>query len=245
MKQFLLATLALLISSTMYAQYVPENKAEVGVNCGWDGMSLPNVSSISMYSGKQATSQMYYSVRGSYDFTQHLQAGMDIGMTQWETSDKWFNVGADGHSYGNTNVRYVFGNPTFNFMLSCNYFVPFYSRYREMIRSKFYCGVTAGLAIATNDGENKLGINPADSSVFTHEYHYQSGKGMVMGAQVGYIYYVSQHVGLNIDAAARFADMSTIDPRYGTRTDKYNLWYFPVTFGIHYRWGTRDKFYRW
>jgi hypothetical protein len=233
MRRILLITIALLTTGSVFAQYVPEYRAEIGINTGLATTSLP---SNTEYSGKKASWNNYTSLRCSYAISDYYQLVFEAGVTQWMTRDKWSIDGVDNNNIGLKEVKYVFGKPALSFLVHANRIVPFYSRYREMVRSQFNVGVCGGLAMTVVDGNNVNGYSTPDSMTYVKEFHYEAGRGIVIGAQIGYTYYVKRHFGINIEGSARYCNMVTQDRRYGGLNKNYDLVCFPVTLGVRYRW---------
>ncbi|MEI8278685.1 MAG: hypothetical protein WCG87_02910 [Bacteroidota bacterium] len=233
MRLILLTAIALLTTGTVFAQYVPEYRSELGFNSGLTTITTPSNTN---YTGRTSVWNNYSSLRFSYGVSDHYLMSFEMGATSWTTRDKWPITGRDNANYGIKEVKYVFGKPALSFMIHTNRVVPFYSRYREMVRSQFYFGLSGGLMVTVNDGQNTIGYNTQDSSTYTKEFHYDSGIGYVVGFQLGYSYFVTRHFGFNIEGTARYANVNTADRRYGSINEKFDLTYFPVTLGLRYRW---------
>jgi len=237
MKAFLLSASAVLFSLVSQAQ-----SYELGINGGISTTSKPHQS---LYKGDDNIWNYAASVNFRYNITPHLQTGITAGLTKWERMDNWPLSNTSNMSLGEQNVKVVLAEHAVNFQLELNYVVPFYRQYEDFIRSNLYFGVAAGAVIVGNDGKisySRVNPNTPAEYTYTSELHFESGYGFTVGAQLGYSYFFNNHLGLNVEVAPKVAWVETKDPRYAGGNNQYNLFYYPTTIGIHYRFGY-DKRY--
>ena len=80
-----------------------------------------------------------------------------------------------------------------------------------------------------------------DEYKYMSEYHYEPGAGYIVGAQVGMEWYTAGALGMNAEFAPRFAHVNTVDNRGGNRNGPYNLFMFPFSVGLRYRFGSGNS----
>jgi hypothetical protein len=108
------------------------------------------------------------------------------------------------------------------------------------IRSNFYYGVGLGALFTVNDGKTEyrqLYDLSGEEYRFVGEYHYEPAIGYTVGFQVGMEWWASGRLGVNAEFAPRFNHLNTIDNRAASRNGPFDLFTFPVTVGIRYRFG--------
>jgi hypothetical protein len=57
-------------------------------------------------------------------------------------------------------------------------------------------------------------------------------------------WYTRTHFGFNVEAAPRFSHLNTVDTRAGGRNGPYDLFTFPFSVGVRYRFGSGGGSYR-
>ena len=232
MKSFLLTAASFIFASAMYAQ-----SYEIGLNAGISTTRKPHKS---VYHTTDNVYNYAADVNFHYNLTERWQIGATVGITKWQRQDSWPLSSTNNMSLGEQDVRLVLAKNAMSFALKFNHVIPFYERYEDFVRSALYIGVSAGAVVVGNDGMvNYSRVNPNTPAEYTYasEYHFESGYGALLGFQVGYTYYFSEHVGLNLDIAPKVAWVRTNDARQARANNQYNLWYVPTTIGIHYRFG--------
>ncbi len=116
--------------------------------------------------------------------------------------------------------------------------IPFYTRYSDFNKANLYFGALVGMVTTINDGSltySKYGQAPDSGYNYMSRYDYGAGTGYSLGAQIGYSYYITPRLGLNVELAARYAHVWTNDEHYGSENSKYYLLYFPETIGLRWR----------
>lgn len=225
--------IAVLASTSVFAQ-----KFEIGINGGVSTTSRPNES---LYQGKKGLWTYNADVNFHYNLSERWQAGLQVGLTNWERKEDFRLSGPNNQDLGNREVSYLLAKNAVSFAFQFNHVIPFYQRYEDYVKSQVYFGISAGAVVTGNDGKIVYSrVNPNTPTEYTYasEYHFNGGYGFLLGAQLGYTYFFNEHLGVNIDCSPRIAWMSTTtDARYGHANDRFNIIYFPTTIGIHYRFG--------
>ncbi|HXS38246.1 MAG TPA: hypothetical protein VN721_16200 [Flavipsychrobacter sp.] len=228
MRTFVLTALALLFAGSMYAQ-----NFEVGVNGGVSTSSIPGGTPDK---GDKTTWNYQASARLLYSINENWQVGGDIAGTKWQTTAQWPLTGAFGQKIGSQKVTYSFGSPALTICAQLNRVIPFYSKINlDFIQSQVYFGVSAGGVITVNDGRANYSTLPTEKFQYTSNFNYADGKGYVVGVQVGYSYFFTEHFGLNVEVAPRYASVYTSDGRFGHADDHYHLFYYYGTLGLRFR----------
>ncbi len=210
---------------------------EVGINRGVSNTSQPNES---LYNGDKGKWSYATDLNLHMNFSERWQAGFSIGMTKWERTGNLLLTAAYNINLGSRKVNYLYAKRAVSIAFQGNHVIPFKERYEDFVRSNLYFGLSAGVVVTGNDGNiTYTKTNPNTPSEFTYisEFNYQSGYGTLLGVQVGYTYYFGEHLGINLEFAPKITWVKTVDPKYNNANDTYNLFYFPTTIGIHYRFG--------
>lgn len=234
----LTATAILTLTASVSAQsFPPDYRLEAGLNVGTSTTTIPNGPQ-SLYKGTQTAWSPEASLRMHYNLSPYWQVGGDLGYTSWSTTGKWSLYDTHGNVLPSQKVKFVYSDPTITLAAQANRVVPFYSKYKEYNKANFYYGVTLGLVFTVNDGtstQTTYGQAPDPQFIYTSKYDYGYGIGYVAGVQAGYTYYISETLGVNVEGAARFAEVGTNDTRYDHGNSRYNLFYFPLTVGFRMR----------
>lgn len=213
-------------------------KFEVGIN---GGASNPVRVNESQYSGHNGKWKLNTGINFHYNLNSHFQIGGDVSMTQWERTADW-NLYAPGDQYlGTREVSYLLAKRAYSATLRFNYVIPFYPKYDDFIRSSVYFGVSLGGVVTSGNGAIEYSrYNPNTPAEYSYvsRYNFERGYGSTIGAQVGYTYYFSQLLGLNVEFAPKIAWVKTIDSHYAYANDTYNVLQLPVTVGIRLRFGS-------
>jgi hypothetical protein len=159
-------------------------------------------------------------------------------MTSWQRSDNWQLTGPNNENLGVKNVRYVAARDAVSFALHFNHTIPFYSQHEVLAKALFYFGAAAGPVIVGNDGNvsySKANPNTPSEFIYTSAYHFESGFGFMLGGQVGFNYYLSERVGINVQVAPSIAWVQTNDSRMNGANNQFHINYCSRTIGIRYR----------
>jgi len=187
-----------------------------------------------------------FGIVANYYAMDHLQVGIDINTnSEWSAKSSSYLYGEDGKGLGYVGTRYLYADRVFNTTVRVNGLVPMYDNLRDN-RSNFYYGVAVGAIFTVNDGTNvnaQFGNQPGNQYTYISEYHYEPAAGYTFGLQFGMEWYTKGRFGVNAEFAPRFAHLNTVDNRVAGRNGPYDLFSFPVTVGIRYRFGT-GGFYR-
>lgn len=236
MRSIILSVTALFLSVSSFAQYAtpPDYFREVGLHVGVAPFSKPG---LTKYAGTKVNLPITYSANFYYNFTERFQAGLDLGMTRWEGSEELQHAGIFGAPSEVRKTTYLFADKAWNLTARANWVFPMYDDWR-INRSNFYVGLAAGAVFTVNDGSVSYGaLNDAtgERNRYVSQYNYASGTGFVVGGQIGYNYYFSNHLGFNIEAAPRYTHVYTVDARYNRANSDFDLWSYPVTVGLKFR----------
>jgi hypothetical protein len=236
----LLLTVALFIGATgsMFAQnFPPDYPWEAGINGGISAFTRP-LGPATQYTGTRTNPVADFSLRANYFFNEHLMLGIDIGSRRWKSYGTWQENGTMGQTLSNEQVSVLVASHAINESFELNYIVPFYTKYNTYNKSNLYFGVMFGLVTTINDGSTGYGRykGTVDSgTVYVNSINYGYGIGINYGVQLGYTYYIVPQIGVNVEVAARYADVHTNDLIPGNNNKDFYLLYFPATIGIRYR----------
>lgn len=210
---------------------------EIGINGGLSTTSKPYGS---LYQGTDNIINYTGDINFHYNFSERWQTGLSIGITQWQRKDSWPLTSAYKDSLGSMDVKMILADPAVSFAFQLNHIVPFYERYEDFVQAHLYFGVAAGAVITGNSPKmefSRVMNNSRDEYTYTSEFHYGSGYGFLLGAQIGYSYFFNEHLGINLELAPKMAFMKTNDARFHGANNRFNVLYWPATIGIHYRFG--------
>jgi hypothetical protein len=216
---------------------VSAQRFEIGANGGLSNTAIANES---LYEGDKGKWSYATGLNFHLNINDHLQGGIEMGMTRWERSTDWPLYATNNQYLGTKKVDFVFAERAVSLALRFNYMIPFYEQWEDFVRSSLYVGVTAGAVATGNDGSIEYSrTNPSTPAEYSYvsRYQYESGYGTLLGAQIGYTYFFSKVIGLNIEFAPKISWIKTIDSKYGYANDTYNILYFPTTLGIRFRFG--------
>ncbi len=216
---------------------VSAQKYELGLT---GGVSSTSRVKESLYSGDKGKWTYAAGINFHYNINPHFQAGLEAGMTRWERTGEWSLNASNNQSLGNKEVTYLFAERALSLALRLNYVVPIYRAYDDFIRSSFYGGVTLGGVATGNEGKIEYAKgNPNTPAEYRYvtKFQYESGYGTLLGLQIGYNYYFSKLLGVNLEFAPKMAWVKTVDAKYGAANDTYNILYFPATIGLRFRFG--------
>jgi Outer membrane protein beta-barrel domain len=234
--------LFLVATTTVFGQYhlnfPPDLNWEIGLNGGFSVCTRP-VGPPDAYRGTRTNVVPDFSIRGGYSFNQHWQMNLDIGSRLWETFGTWQINGTYGQSLGNQNISFMLAQRAVSESIQFNYVIPFYTHFQVYNKANLYFGAMFGAVTTVNDGSETISKykSPVDSSStnFVSKVDYNSGIGYSMGVQTGFSYFFVPKLGINVEFAVRYANITTSDINNGGELSRYRLLYFPETIGIRYR----------
>ncbi len=235
MKSIILSITALFLSVAAFAQSTPPDYShEVGVYGGVSAFTNPLSTA---YKGSRNLVPYVVSANYYYNFSERFQAGVDMAMTHWETQGNYTYPGLNNGAGFSHATNYVFADYAWALTARANYMIPLYDHYR-INRSNFYMGVAAGAVFTVSDGRtNYAQFNNMEGEQYRYidTYHYEAGSGYTVGAQVGFTYYISNHIGFNAEGAARYVQIDNKNHNIGSVNGGFEMFYFPVTLGIKMR----------
>jgi len=229
----LLTTIILCASTCTYAQ-----KFEIGLNGG--GAVPVNVKQTA-YAGDEGKWSYNASANFHINLNSHLQVGTEVALTHWERTADW-NLYAPNNQYlGTKEVNYVLADKALSLAFRFNYVIPFYQQYEDFVRSSLYVGVSAGALLTDGNGSieySRYNPNTPAEYRYASRYEYDGGYGTLLGAQIGYSYFFSERLGLNVEFAPKVAWVKTSESRYSHANNTYTVFYLPATIGIRLRFGS-------
>lgn len=230
----ILAAAAALFSLTAVAQEQPDYYREFGLHAGIAPFSKPNNV---LYTGSKNKLPYVVNANLYYNFNEHIQAGLDVGMTHWEAEGSYNVDGSFGQPAGSRDIKYLYADRAWNVCARFNYLVPTYDEY-HINRANFYFGVAAGAIFTVNDKGNTYMqyLNQVGEEYrYVSQYNYDFGVGYTFGVQIGYSYYFGNHFGINVETAPRFNYVNIVDHRNGSASGHLQTLSYPVTVGLKFR----------
>lgn len=239
MKALLLTVAAVVaFAGSMFAQNLPPDYHwEVGINGGVSGFTRP-LGPANEYQGTQTNTVPDFSIRVNYYFNPHWMLNLDIGDRKWQSSAAWQLNDQLGQQLQPRRVDILIASNAINESFGLNYIIPFYDEYRSFNKANLNFGVTGGLITTVNDGSigySKYNAAPDSGYTYVSHYDYGFGVGYTLGIQMGFTYYVTPRLGVNIDLAMRYVNVGTNDQRYDSENSHFYLLYFPETIGLRWR----------
>jgi hypothetical protein len=223
-----------------WKSFPPDPKWEVGASYGASIITNPK-GPLNDYQGTTNKIVKDISIKATYMLNPRWNVSFDLGFRKWETYGVWQQPYLMGQSLKPTNVKFVFGNPAISHSLQVNYCFPHYNKHEMVNNANIYVGATLGLVTTVNDGSTDYApYNAAPDSNYrvVATYNYPKGIGYNIGIHGGYTRYIYKRIGVNIEASARYVRMGTDKPNGSSYVDgnsKYHMMFFPVNFGIKYR----------
>ncbi len=232
MRLSILVACALLTCGALSARtFQPTHRFILGINGGISTTSIPK---FSKYTGTNSTWAPYVSIKADYTLSDHFEIGIDAGGTRWKTYDRsWHIIGPENQSYGDQKVTYNFADAAIHIAPRFNVLFPLYSQYRYFNKATIYAGGTFGAVFTINDGG--IIYKTTNGTQYTSQVNMAAGTGFIAGVQVGYTHYFSDLFGVNAEFAPKYANVKTVDPRYGGGNEHYMMFYFPFTVGLRFR----------
>ena len=224
--------------SPMFAQnFPPDLNWEVGLNGGYSVCTRP-LGPPDSYRGTRTNTVYDYSVRGGYYFNPHWQMNLDIGSRKWESYGTWAINGTFGKTLQPQNITFLLADRAISESVQFNYVIPFYTQFQVYNKANFYFGTMLGMVTTVNDGSQGYSNYKSltDSGYkYLSKFDYNSGIGLSFGFQTGFTYYFVPKLGINIELAVRYANVTTTNNNYNHDISWYYLLYFPETIGIRYK----------
>lgn len=239
MKSLLLTVASLLacIGITFGQNLPPDYYWEVGINAGYSNFTRPQGPAES-YQGKRTFSCTDKSLRLNYYPSPNWMLTFDMGNRSWVSANDYLIHGQQGQELKTREVKFTIAENAINENIGISYVVPFYTSYNTYNKANLYFGVNVGLMQTMNDGSigyAKYAAAPDSNLTYMSSYNYAAGNGVNFGIQLGYTWYITPRLGINLDLGLRYASIKTNDRRYGSQNMKYNLLYFPETIGLRWR----------
>lgn len=246
MKQRLLTLAAAILSLSATAQtYAPDYSFNIGVYGGLAPIS--KIYRLRDYTPDEKSLPSQFGVIFHYNVLSRLQLGLDVNTSsEWTSKGSYTLNGTNGNTLGQVPIRYVYADRVWTTIFRINGLIPMYDRLKNN-RANFYYGIAGGAIFTVNDAATLYSqFNDLRGPDYTYisEYHYEPGAGYIVGAQLGMEWYTPGRLGINIEAAPRFAHVNTVDSRQANRNGPYDLFMFPFSFGIRYRFGSSGQ-YNW
>jgi len=246
MKKSLLTLAIAFTSISAFAQsYAPDFRFSVGV---YGGLApTTRFYKLVDYSADEKSLPNMFGVVAHYNILDRLQVGVDINTnSEWSSKGTTKLTGLQGQDLGMVGVRYVYAERVFTTSLRVNGMVPLYDN-MQVNRFNFYYGLSVGAVFTVNDGQQLYSQHDqkaGEENRYVSEYHYQPGAGYTLGPQFGLEYYTPGRLGFSAEFAPRFTHMNVVDNRIAGRNGPFDLFSFPVSVGIRYRFGN-EWFYRY
>ena len=239
MKALLLTVAALMAcAGSMFAQNLPpEYNWEIGANGGLSVITRPLGPAIG-YQGTRTNVVHDYSARLTRYFNEHWFLTFDLADRKWETFGDWTPVATYGQTLPVQQVTFQLASHAITESFELNYNIPFYTHFHTYNRSNLYFGIMMGLVTTMSDGSiaySTVKNIPDSNYAYVSKYDYGMGVGLSFGLQMGYTYYIIPRLGVNVEAAIRYAGVGTNDTRYASENSSFHLLYFPETIGLRWR----------
>ena len=183
-------------------------KLEFGINGGMTAHTAPSHSY-----GKVHNDIGYYAgARAAFSFL-GFQAGIGVDAIKM------------------TGTREQILGPTMELNIADPAITPhlFINKKISLPKSYLYFGLSAGYTFV-NYKSNKAFLDTRGHIADIDS----KGSGFMGGLQLGYVFLLTSHLGINAEAAARYYNYSPHDPATSTY-NKYRLFAFPVSVGVRYR----------
>lgn len=245
MKKRLLLLCSLFCAATAFAQnYAPDYRFSLGLYGGISPYS--KLMGVNDYTTDQRKLPTHLGITGNYNITDRLQVGLDVNTnSEWSSVATSSFMGQDGIKLGNIETKYVYASRVWSATARVNWMVPMYDRLRNN-RSNFYYGLAGGSIFTINDGQTQYSQFDqirGENYRYVSEYHLEPAAGYTFGFQVGMEWYTRTHFGFNVEFAPRFSHLNTVDSRAAGRNGPYDVFTFPLSVGIRYRFGSTGYFH--
>jgi len=214
MKKF---TFIILLLTSLHVQA----QIELGLNLGAAINTNPNGNLY--YQGDKSPLNPMVSLKGLYNVNDHLQAGLDISLTQLtRKSDKSYPYYLGG-TVGGDNKKIVLAKTYTSVCAIVNGKVFTKNGY-------MYGGAAVGHGVARHNSQTRL---PNESYRAP-----DGGNGLVAGLQIGAVWGASKTLGYNVELAGRYLNLQ-YDAKAPYTTPaadmSYHLYDIMLSIGFHYR----------
>lgn len=196
--------------------------------------------------GDYAGVNLAYVMSGHYMVSDRWQMGGSLAMSRWSTTSDVSLFSESGRSLGSQKTSFVLAQRAFSIGVEFNHVIPTAPMYADFIPGEIYFGVSAGALFTGGEpGADYASVNPRSPRSYTYrsELRYGGGDGFFFGGQAGYSYYFTNRFGIDVNVAARWAAVQTVDSRYGGRNERFDIFWFPSSVGIKLRLGAGRSFY--
>ncbi|HXS35510.1 MAG TPA: hypothetical protein VN721_02330 [Flavipsychrobacter sp.] len=218
-----LVFLFLILPCLSYAQHI-----SFGVNAGV-GMNSEPTGNV-FYKGNQPTLNYAGHINALYSVLGHWQAGLQIDALELSDKSSTSYSYYHGSTIGNDGKKFVYSK------IASSLSVVFNGKW-NLINSYLYLGVAAGYGVARNY-----------KAIYGQNESYEApdgGLGPVVGGQLGYVYGITSRLGVNIEAALRYYNLS-YDAQapmiHSTEKLHYQAMAYNATVGIRYRLVRHNRF---
>jgi hypothetical protein len=234
MTQRLLLVLTMLFgSNAAFAQfYAPDFPLNIGI---YGGIApTTRIYGTADYTADEKSLPNIFGIIGHYNVTDHFQVGLDVN-----TSSEW-------SAKATTTLQglNVYASRVWSPQVRINGLIPVYDRLRT-VRSNFYYGVAVGAIFTINDGGRdytQYNEQLGEEYRFVSEYRYEPAAGYTVGFQIGMEWWTNGRLGVNAEFAPRFNHLNNVDNRYAGRNGPFDVFTFPMTAGIRYRFGSYARY---
>jgi hypothetical protein len=243
-KRLLLFITMLLGSSAAFAQfYAPDFPLNIGI---YGGIApTTRIYGPADFTKDEKSLPSIFGIMGHYSITDHLQVGLDFNtQSEWSAKGTTTLQGLNGQMIGQPGIRYVYADRVYTAQVRVNALIPVYDRLRT-VRSNFYYGIGGGAIFTNNDGGRdyrQFNEQVGEEYRFVSEYRYEPAAGYTIGFQVGMEWWTNGRLGVNAEFAPRFNHLNLVDNRYAGRNGPFDVFTFPVTAGIRFRFGSYARY---
>ena len=245
MKKRLLLLLASICAGTAFAQnYAPDYRYNIGLYGGISPTSKL-IGELADYTDKERTLPLHVGIVGHYNITDRLQVGLDVNMnSEWSSKGTSTLMAQDGKPMGDVEVKYLAAARVFSTTGRVNWMIPTFDNLKNN-RSNFYYGLAFGGIFTVNDGSNvysQFAEVRGENTRYVSEYHFEPAAGYTLGFQLGMEWYSRTNWGFNVEFAPRYSHLNLVDSRAGNRNGPYDIFTFPLSVGVRYRFGSTGYF---
>lgn len=194
---------------------VNAQKFEVGVGAGIGLNTKPSFWGKGGYTGHNLKVGINFSgcIQGSYYFNPNISAGVSLHVSRFDNKQ---------NTLSGEEVKYSYASPAVLINAFSNYHVV------NKKSADAYIGISAGYLLASSDA----------SYLVDNEQSFNGGNGFNAGLNLGYTHRIYKGLSANIEFAPRYCWVNSEfknGPIGGGINNDYNLFYFPITIGIRYK----------
>jgi len=202
----------LLLPAISYGQ-----KFELGLGAGISFNTKP--SDNMLFKSDKSTVNYAVSATGLYNVSNHLQAGLEVHVSELSGKSSITYTYWDGTTIGGGDKKFVYAKKAISLCAVLNGKLSMGNGYG-------YAGVALGYAAARHDSK-KHNDNEAYRAP-------NGGNGVSAGLQIGFVAGLSKRLALSGEAALRYYMLNYSAHVQNNETLKYNIVSFPITVGIRY-----------